>query len=235
MVMPPIKTILIDDHFLIHEAVAHLLAGQNEFELSATGTAGDELEPLIERYQPDVVLIDLAIPARPGTTVRQAGRYPVLLAIRRLSARHHLTRFVILSGEFSPALLESALEAGATGYLIKDDGLSTQLPDALRTVHKGGWFFSREAGRHFFGTRRNSPSPANILTPRQVEILRTIVAHPGLSHADQAHSLGISEDTFRNHLRAIYEKLSVTTLTAAILRAIQSGVIPLEELTRPPE
>jgi DNA-binding NarL/FixJ family response regulator len=231
--MSAIRIVLFDDHPLIHEAVAHQLAGSEEFALVAAGTSGEEFEPLLEAHRPDIVLLDLAIPPRPGTTIREAGRFPVLPALRRLHGRYPATRFVILSGEFSPALLEAALESGASGYLLKDDGLSTQLADALRAVRRGGWFFSAEVGRHLQSTRSMPRQASPELTPRQLEVLRAIAANPELTHAEHARAMGISEDTVRNHLRTIYDRLQVTNLTAAVVRAVQAGLISLEQ-TNPP-
>lgn len=226
--MTPIKVVLIDDHYLIHEAVAHQLAGQEDIILAAGGAAGEEIEPLIEAHQPDIVLIDLNIPPKKGTTVRQSGHFPVLPAISNLRKKYPQTRFVILSGMATLSLLEGALEAGASGYLLKDDELSLQLPDALRAVHRGGLYFSREAGRHFFKTPAAVEPPVPALTPRQLEVLRAILQNTNLTYPEHARRMGISEDTFRNHLRAIFEKLEVSSLAGALIRALQLGMLALE-------
>ena len=70
----PIKIVLIDDHFLIHESVAHQLEGHSDLALVAAGTAGEQIEPLIRQYQPQVVVLDLGIPPRIGVSICQAGR-----------------------------------------------------------------------------------------------------------------------------------------------------------------
>jgi DNA-binding NarL/FixJ family response regulator len=94
-----INLVLIDDHVMIHDAVRFQLAGLSDIALVGTGTAGEEIEPLIERYQPDVIVIDLSIPPFVETNVRTAGRYPVLPAVRRLRKNYPATKFMILSGD----------------------------------------------------------------------------------------------------------------------------------------
>jgi DNA-binding NarL/FixJ family response regulator len=226
--MATIKVVLIDDHYLIHEAVSHQLDGHQDISLAAMGTAGEELEPLIEAHQPNIVLVDLNIPPKKGTTIRQTGCYPVLPAIRRLRKKFPQTHFVILSGAATSSLLEGALEAGASGYLLKDDELSLQLPDALRAVYHGGLYFSREASRHFFSSPAGGSTPPPHLTSRQLEVLRVIMENTDRTYAEHARSIGISEDTLRNHLRIVFEKLGVSSLAGALIHALQLGLLPLD-------
>jgi DNA-binding NarL/FixJ family response regulator len=221
-----IKIVLIDDHYLIHESVEHKLAGKAEFQLVATGTAGEQLEPLIEQHHPDVVLLDLGIPTKVGTSIRQGGRYQVLPAVRRLQQKYPATQFVILSAEADKSLIEGALEVGAKGYLLKDDELSVNLLDAIRAVKKGGMYFSSEVSQQIFSKKPPRPQSGVVLSERQLQVLLAIVANANLSYADHAKHMGISEDTFRNHIRAIFDKLGASNLAFAIIRAIQLGIVP---------
>lgn len=223
----PIKVVLIDDHFLIHESVAHQLANQLDIVLVATGTAGEEIEPLIQQHRPQVVLLDIGIPPKVGASIRVAGRYPVLPAILRLRQDYPETQFVILSADMDASLVSGALEVGARGYLLKDDELSIHLPEALRAVQRGALYFSSDVAQLLTSQPPAKRDPARELTERQMEVLCAIVANANLSYAEHAQRMGISEDTFRNHIRAIFEKLDASNLTSAILRAIQQGVIPL--------
>jgi two-component system response regulator DegU len=222
----PIKVLLIDDHFLIHESVAHKMAGKPEFQLVATGTAGEEIEPLIEQHHPDVVLLDLGIPVKAGTNIRQGGRYQVLPAVRRLLQKYPETQFIILSAEADKSLIEGAFEVGARGYLLKDDELSLNLLDGIRAVSKGGMYFSREVSEIIFSKKQSRAKSSVQLSDRQMEVLLTIVEHAELSYAEQAQRLGISEDTFRNHIRGIFDKLGARNIVFAIVRGIQLGLVP---------
>jgi DNA-binding NarL/FixJ family response regulator len=187
--MTPIKVVLIDDHYLIHEAVAHQLAGQEDIILAAGGAAGEEIEPLIEAHQPDIVLIDLNIPRRREPPSGKAGtsRFSPPSAICAKSIPKPVSWS--FSGTATLGLLEGALDAGASGYLLKDDELSLQLPDALRAVHRGGLYFSREAGRHFFKTPAAVEPPVPALTPRQLEVLRAILQNTNLTDPEHARRM----------------------------------------------
>lgn len=220
----PTKVILVDDHFLIHESVAHQLAEYPEFQLVATGTAGEQLEPLIEEHKPEVVLLDLGIPTQVGTTLRQSGRFQVLPVVRRLRQQYPDTQFVILSADADAQLIDGALDVDVKGYLLKDDVLSIHLPDAIRAVSKGGVYFSKEVARQIMSTKPSRPESE--LTDRQTQVLYAIVSDANLTYAQHANKLGIAEDTFRNHLRAIFDKLNASNITFAIIRAIQLGIIP---------
>jgi DNA-binding NarL/FixJ family response regulator len=220
----PIKVALIDDHHLILESVRHKLAGDPGFELVATGTAGDAIEPIIEQYHPDVILLDLGIPAKTGTTIRDGGRYQVLPAIRRMRQKYPNTQFLILSSDVDASLVEGALEVEATGYLLKDDELSVDLPQAIRAVNNGAVYFSKEIQRQFMSRRVDKQT--KLLTERQLEVLLAIWQKPELSYAEHAKNLEISENTFDNHLKAVFRELRVKNLAGAIIRALQAGLVP---------
>jgi DNA-binding NarL/FixJ family response regulator len=224
----PIKVVVIDDHYLIHDSVASKLAGNPEFELVGKGTAGEELETLIEKHRPDVVLLDLGLPIKVGTTIRQ-GRYQVLPAVKRLRQRYPGTQFVILSANAAPSLVDGALAVEVKGYLLKDDELSVNLLDAIRAVSKGGVYFSKELSEQVL--TRKPPRPAVELSDRQMEVLQAMIAYPGEGYAVWAEKVGVAEDTVRNHIRVIYEKLGVKNASAAIVKAIQLGMIPPHLLT----
>jgi len=226
----PIKVVLIDDHFLIVESVRHKLAGNSEFELVGTGTSGEELEPLIAQHQPRVVLLDLGIPTKKGTTIRDGARFQVLPAIRKLRQKYPDTDFLILSGDVDASLVEGALEVEARGYLLKDDELSVDLLPAIRAVSKGAVYFSKEIQRQFMIRKPNRP--AKMLTDRQLEILLAVWANPNLSYGDHAKKLEISENTFDNHLKAVFRELGANNLAAAVVKAVQAGLIPPHMLSK---
>ncbi|MCC6189061.1 MAG: response regulator transcription factor [Anaerolineales bacterium] len=227
--MRPIKVVLIDDHHLIHDAVGSKLAGSSEFQLVGQGTCGEELEPLIERHRPDVVLLNLGLPIKVGTTIRQ-GRYQTLPAVKRLRQQYPETQFVILSAHADPSLVDGALAVEVKGYLLKDDELSVNLLDAIRAVSKGGVYFSSELSEQVFS--KKPPRPAVDLSERQMEVLHAMVQNPGEGYAGLAEKVGVAENTIRSHVRVIYEKLEVNSEPAAIVKAIQLGLIPPHLLGR---
>lgn len=231
--MPAIRVVVIDDHQLVHETIAEQFSRNPEdFELVGTGTSGEEIEALVEKHQPDIVLQDLGLPIKRGTTIRQTGRYQVLPAIRRLRGKLPQTNFVIISSDADRSLVHAAVESGAKAYLVKDDELSRHLLDALRAVMNGGVYFSTEVAR-LLAPDNPKPMVTALLTPNQIEILREVRVNANLTYADHARNLGISKDTFHNHLRAIFEKLGVSNLAFAIIRAIELGILPVDSPAQP--
>ena len=117
------------------------------------------------------------------------------------------------------------MTAEVGGYLLKDDELSLCLAEAIRTVHRGGLYLSGTVAQRL---RQISKAEGELLTDRQQQILWAIVAAPDLSYAAHAQKLGISEHTFSNHLRQIFERLDVSNITAAIIKAIRLGIVSVE-------
>src|SRR5262245_42667844 len=189
------KIVAIDDHPLIHEAIVFQFNRYpDEFELAAAGASGEEIEPLVEQHRPDVLLLDIGLPTRSGATIRQSGRYRVLPAMKRVREKFPETHIIILSSDADRQLVHAAIDAGAQGYLVKDDDLSLHLPDAIRAIANGGVYFSTEVARLLSGVPR--PAPVS-LTDRQMEILREVRTNANLTSAEHARNLGISEDTYR--------------------------------------
>jgi DNA-binding NarL/FixJ family response regulator len=111
--------------------------------------------------------------------------------------------------------------------LLKDDSLSLQLAEAIRTVSWGGLYFSPEIEKRLMrGEQRDSKDA--VLTARQKEILQTLANNPSLSHQQNAERLGISEHTLNNHLRKIYEQLEATNKLEALITAMRMGLISIE-------
>lgn len=217
----PITVIAIDDHFLIREGIRSLLAGHPDVQLVAEGWAGEHLLHLVQVHSPDIVLLDLGLPATP-----QAGQTPpfqAFPALATLAQNHPRTRVIIVSQHDSPTLVEGAIELGVRGYLLKYDALTQQLVEAIRVVHRGGAYFSTAIWARLQG--QTSPSTVH-LSPRQQEILWALAIHPDYSQARHARQLGISENTLKQHLRHIYRALGATNLTSAILKALQAEILP---------
>lgn len=218
-----ITVITLDDHHLIRAGIRSLLAESEEITLVGEGWVGEHLDYLIEAHSPHVVLLDLEMPAHETTTGAKSIPFRTYAAIARLSKAHPQTRFIIISQHISPAILEGAVQSGVHGYLLKDDALSLHLIEAIRSVYRGGFYFSGEASQYL--TKMGQMASDTLLTERQEEIIQVIASHPNWSYAQHAQQLGISEYTFSNHLRHIFEKLGAKNVTAAVVKAIQKGII----------
>jgi DNA-binding NarL/FixJ family response regulator len=218
----PIQVIALDDHYLIREGIRSVLAAAQDIILVAEGVAGEQLEPLVASHHPDIVLLDLEMPQ---TIDSDDASFQALPAITHLRQHYPQTRVIILSQHATPALVEGAVTSEVGGYLLKDDELSLCLAEAIRTVHRGGLYLSGSVARRL---RQASRVDGEVLTERQQQIFWAIVAAPDLSYAAHAQKLGISEHTFSNHLRQIFERMDVSNITAAIVKAIRLGIVSVD-------
>lgn len=231
--MKPISVVTLDDHHLVRAGIRSVLINAPDVEVVGEGSTGEHLELLLEQHNPDVVLLDLGMPEKAGQSTQTPGTaFRALPAISRLRERYPNTRVIIVSQQISQALVEGALERGVRGYLLKDDALSVHLAEAIRTVHLGGLYLSEGVGRQWRSTPQVS-STTPVLTQRQQEVIQAVATNPELSYAEHARHLDISEHTFTNHLRQVFERLGTNNVTAAVVKALQMGIVffPTAELT----
>lgn len=222
-----IRVVTIDDHPLIREGIRSRLSAGPNIEVVAEGWVGEHLEQLVAQYQPDIVLLDLEMPDKEQPAGKENFRFRAFPTISRVRKLYPATRIIVISQHATQALIEGALDAGVNGYLMKDDALSLHLIDAVRAVHLNGVYFSGEVSRTLVSLQ-NMAGVNQTLTQRQREILQVIAENPDRSYAQHAARLNISEHTLSNHLRQIFERLEVTNITAAIVKAIQQGIINLQ-------
>jgi DNA-binding NarL/FixJ family response regulator len=221
----PITVVTVDDHHLIRQGVRSLLAPHSDVELVGEGSTGDNVLTLVEELNPDVLLLDLSMPQSSADTSSN-GQFKALPTIARLTKTHPGTAIIVLTQHFVPVIIQGSIDLGVKGYLLKSDDLSLNLPSAVATVSRGGVYFSETIGNELFG--KSKADRAVNLTARQIEILTTIARTPDASYANQATNLGITESTLKNHLTKAFKALGVTNITAAIIRCMQLGIIPLK-------
>ncbi len=216
-----ITVIMVDDHYLIREGIRSILATSTEIELVAEGADGAALERLVKEFAPDIALVDLDMPQ--NKLEQDGSRFHAFSSIAQLKKEQPDTQFIIVTQHITKAMIEGAVSVGINGYLLKDDALSLHLIEAIQAVHLKGVYFSGEVSRALVSAQ---PAPKDkLLTARQYEILNAIVANSNWSYAQHAAQLNISEHTFSNHLRQIFERLEVNNVTAAVLKAIQLGIL----------
>ncbi|MFQ5433808.1 MAG: LuxR C-terminal-related transcriptional regulator [Anaerolineae bacterium] len=232
--MKLITVVTLDDHDLVRQGIRSLLADQPDIKLVGEGSAGEHLPVLAARHKPNIVLLDIGMPQKEAALAdaHPDNAFRVLPAIARLRTLHPETQIIIVSQYESQAIIEGALDLGVRGYLLKDDALSRQLADAIRTVSWGGLYFSPEIEQQLTrgGSHRSKDA---ILTLRQQEILQALANNPSLSYPQIAERLGISEHTFNNHLRKIYERLEAANKLEALLTALRMGLISIENMNDP--
>ena len=212
-----IRIALVDDQTLVREGICGLLALSEKVEVVAEGSDGEDVVDMARNSMPDLFLMDIRMPRLNG-----------IEAIRRLRESGCNTPVIILTTFDDHDLVMDGINAGATGFLLKDVSLET-LIDAIESVHAGGSVIQpvlteallrrvREQGLGFDSVRE-----PEALTPRETEILRLVAA--GYSNREISSMLSKSEGTVKNHVSNILAKLGVRDRTRAVLKAIAAGLV----------
>jgi two-component system response regulator NreC len=212
-----IRILLADDHTLMRRGLRLLLESRPEFSVVAEASDGRQAVEQTEAMQPDIAVLDIAMPNLSGIEAAQR--------VRAVSPR---TGIIILSMHADEGYVLRALKAGAMGYLLKDSA-EGDLIDAIKSVHAGKTFFSPEISAMLMEdyvreiqTRRVGDR-YDLLTPREREILHLLVELK--SNKDIAQLLNISLYTVETHRRNLHEKLNLQGLPELILYAVRKGVI----------
>ncbi|WP_112181913.1 MULTISPECIES: response regulator transcription factor [Paraliobacillus] len=216
------KIVLIDDHILFREGVRRILEFEESFEVVAEGNDGDEVVSLMDKYEPDVILMDINMPHINGVQ-----------ATKHLMEKYPQAKVIILSIHDDENYVTHALKSGAQGYLLKEMDSET-LINAIKIVTEGGSYLHPKITHNLVKEfRRLSLSqvgsmdpteyrkPLHLLTRRECEVLQLLT--DGKSNRGVAEMLFISEKTVKNHVSNILQKLNVNDRTQAVVLAIRNG------------
>ncbi|MFD2169746.1 response regulator [Tumebacillus lipolyticus] len=207
-----IQVVLCDDHTILRDGLRNLLNSEDDLEVIGEAGDGKQAIELVERLQPDVVIMDINMPELSGVE-----------AVERLIAKHPKLRILILTMFGQEEYLFRTMQAGACGYLLKDSPVSDVI-QAIRTVMKGGSVLHPELTDKLFASFREKEKPeGEKLSPREHEVLTTLVK--GLSNKEIAERLFISETTVKLHISNIYRKLGVKSRSQAIMHAVKEKLI----------
>ena len=206
--MKKIRVLLADDHAMVRAGLAQLLAGAEDIEVVGAAADGEEAVTLAAALSPDVFLMDLSMPVIDG-----------IEATRRIASASPATRVVILTSFSERERILRAIDAGAVGYLLKDED-----PDALlrgiRAAARGESPLDPKAAQAVIGERASRAG--SDLTTRETEVLAAVVA--GFANKQIARRLGISEKTVKAHLTSIFQRIGVTDRTSAAVWAERHGI-----------
>ncbi len=203
----PIRVVVVDDHVIVRNGLAQLLATVDDVELVGSAADGREALVLVEQLGPDVVLMDLSMPEMDGVE-----------ATAVITQEYPDVRVVVLSSFSEHQRVLSALEAGARGYVLKHAD-PEQIIQAIRAVHIGGAPIDPQVARVLLDVRRSPSSSKAALTEREEEVLRLVQA--GMANKQIARQLGISERTVKAHLTKTFQSLGVSDRTQAALWAAE--------------
>jgi len=215
--METIRVLLVDDHALFRKGLASLLATQPDIEVTGEASDGYEAIQKARELMPDLILMDIWMPNCDG-----------LEATRRVKKEMPYVKIVMLTVSDSDRSLFEAIKCGAQGYLLKNLE-PEELFDLLRGVFRGEAPISRPLAarilEEFARQAKGAPAPSSTkLTQREKEVLRLLAE--GASNKEIAAALCISENTVKNHLRNIMEKLHLQNRVQVAVYAVKEGLIP---------
>ncbi len=217
--MDVIRILIVDDHEMVRDGLAVMLARQDDFSVVGEAQNGLEAVEKTRELQPDVVLMDLRMPELNGVE-----------AMRRIREELPDLKFLVLTTYDTDEYIFDAIEAGAKGYLLKDASRE-ELFRAVRAVHRGESLIepgvqSRLLDRLAQLSRQATQTSSNdVLSGRETEVLQ-LMAH-GSANKAIAAVLSISESTVKTHVSNIFQKLEVAQRTEAVTKAMSLGIIKL--------
>lgn len=205
----PVKLLIVDDHPVVRDGLRGMFAGNPDFAVLGEATNGAEAVAQAERLAPDVVLMDLRMPHMDGVA-----------AIRRMAELELPARVLVLTTYDTDSEVLPAIEAGATGYLLKDTPRE-ELFRAVRAAARGEAVLSPSVATRLIGQVRR-PS-RDVISQRELEVLELIAR--GSTNREAAERLFISEATVKTHLIHIYAKLGVNDRAAAVAAGFERGLL----------
>ena len=207
-----IRVMIVDDHPIVRDGLKSMLLAFDDLKLVGEAGDGSQAVAYCRQAQPDVILMDMVMPGMDGIAATRA--------ILKDSPR---MKIIMLTSFIEDKVVQNALEAGASGYLLKNAPINT-LADAIRSVHDGQSVLSPEATSALIRTKTGPHQPGKDLTEREREVLALIVQ--GLNNDEIAGELVISHATARHHVSACLQKLGAANRAQAAALATKHHLVP---------
>ena len=214
--MQKIRVLIVDDHPLVRQGIGSFIEAQDDMEVAGEASNGREAVAQVAQLKPDVVLMDLVMPEMDG-----------IASPREIKSRYPETKILALTSFVNDEQVIPALQAGASGYLLKDIA-ADQLMDAIRAANRGETPLAPVVATKLVtgmrGTRDEDTVKLEALSEREREVLGLL--GKGLSNKEIAARLVISEKTVKFHVSSILSKLQLSDRTQAALFAAKHGLVP---------
>lgn len=211
MTQAKIRVLIVDDHFMVRDGLKVFVDVLPDMECVGEASNGEEAVRVCQQVRPDVVLMDLVMPGMDGVSATEAIR-----------KQFPETRVLALTSFVDKDLVQKAVRAGATGYLLKNASMP-QLASAIRQAHEGRPTLSVEATEALMSAAAESTSLGQDLTERELEVLAAL--GEGMTNFEIARRLTITESTTRFHITNIFMKLGVSNRTEAVRVALRLKLI----------
>ncbi len=214
--MSKIKVLIVDDHALLREGIRSLLASHDDIEVVGEAANGSEAIEKVREVDPDVILMDIAMPIMDG-----------LEATRRIRKQNPKIKIIILTQYDRKDYVLSSIKSGAAGFIPKNVIIS-ELVSAIRTAYSGDAFLHPSVAKMVIEDylRQVEPSPYDRLTDREREVLKLVAE--GLTNQEIADLLSVSVKTVLGHRTSLMEKLGIHNRTELIKYAIRKGLIVVD-------
>ena len=207
----PIRILIVDDHAVVRSGLSALLLIYDVLELVGDASNGAEAIRMCEKFHPDVILMDLVMPGMDGAATTQAIR-----------ERWDDIQVIALTSFKEEGLVQSALQSGAIGYLLKNVS-ADELANAIRSAHIGRPTLAPEAAEALIQAAMHKPQIGHDLTQREQEIIKLLAL--GLSNPEIAERLFVSRSTVKFHVSNVLSKLGAESRTEAVAIAIQNHIV----------
>ena len=207
-----IRVMLVDDHAMVRRGLATFLKVYDDLELAGEAASGEAAIQLCNTLHPDVILMDMVMPDMDGAA-----------ATRKIRKQSPGIQVLALTSFKEGILVQSALQAGAIGYLLKDVS-ADELAQAIRAAHAGRSTLSPEAAQALVLATSQPPAPGLDLTEREREVLALLIE--GLNNTQIAAKLNVSPSTVKSHVSNILSKLGVASRTEAVTLALRNRIVP---------
>ncbi|MBB5361802.1 DNA-binding NarL/FixJ family response regulator [Deinococcus humi] len=209
----PVRVLLVDDHAVVRQGIHMFLGTAENIDIIGEARNGQEALDLTRELEPHVILMDLNMPVMDGIT-----------AIRELRQRSPEVEVIALTSVLEDRKVIDAVQAGATGYLLKDTDADA-LEEAIHAAARGEVRLHPEAAKRLAREVR-TPDMREHLTPRETEILKLVAR--GRANKEIARELNVEEPTVKTHVTRVLSKLGLASRTQAAIFAYKEGLVGLE-------
>lgn len=215
-----ISIVLVDDHSIVRHGLVSFLGAFDDLEVIGDAASGEEMIQQLEQWLPDVIIMDLHMPGGMDGTE----------AIRQVRALAPHTNIVVLTSYANDARVVAALRAGAIGY-VRKEAAPELLLDAIRAAARGQSLLDPEIARAILSELTHDGKQNPRLTQRELEVLHQLAR--GRTNQEIAQTLVVSDETVKRHVGNILTKLQLDHRTQAVIYALKSGLISLDDIDFP--